>query len=60
VQYYESVRKWCNFWFLIRYFQVNAPLRLQHEFLTSLLKAQQTHTLSKDLGRITFKTVLTP
>jgi len=26
VQYYESLRKWCDFWFSMRYFQVNVPL----------------------------------
>ena len=25
VQYYASMRKWCDFWFSMRYFQVNAP-----------------------------------
>jgi len=28
VQYYASLRKWCNFWFSMRYFQVNAPCYL--------------------------------
>ena len=26
IKYYESLRKWCEFLFSTRYFQVNAPL----------------------------------
>jgi len=42
VQYYASLRKWCDFWFSMRYFQVNAPcylfkLKLQKQPSTSLI-----------------------
>ena len=36
VQYYESWHKWCDFWFLMRYFQVNAPLKVQEVNLLCL------------------------
>ena len=40
VQYYTSLRKWCDFWFSMRYFQVNAPyyrfkLKLQNNRVPS-------------------------
>jgi len=31
VQYYESLRKWCDFSFFMHYFQVNTPLSRQYK-----------------------------
>jgi len=35
VQYYESLRKWHDFWFLMRYFEVNAQLTVQTSSTTT-------------------------